>query len=92
MQKIGQVLKGINLNRDKYVSREFQLYGYKLAEELGDLEHKSIYIRFAKTIPRAILEQAKNFVKDTKNVKNPAKYFMWKLKELRQLSKISKRS
>jgi hypothetical protein len=31
-----------------------------------------------------MLEEARNFVKDSSNVKNPAKLFMWKLTELRK--------
>lgn len=87
LQKISQILKNINLSQDKYVSREFQLYGYHLAEELGDLGHKSIYIKFAKTIPRPLLEQARNFVKNANRAKSPARLFMWKLKELRKVIK-----
>lgn len=88
LQKIGQILKNINLSQDKYVSREFQLYGYHLAEELSDLAHKSIYIKFAKTIPRPLLEQARNFVKNASHAKSPARLFMWKLKELRKSKKF----
>lgn len=84
MQKLNQILKSFDLNHDKYVSREFQLYGYKLAEELGDLSHKALYIKLAKTAPRPLLEQARNFVKDAGNVNSPARLFMWKLKELRR--------
>lgn len=68
----------------KYISREFQDYGYRLAEELGDLEHKALYIKLAKTLPRKILEQARNFVKDAIGARNKARLFMWKLKELRK--------
>jgi hypothetical protein len=81
-QKIGQILKQFDPLKDKYISREFQKYGYDLAVELGDLAHKSLYIKLAKETPRAILEKAKNFVKDAK-ARNKAKLFMWKLKELR---------
>jgi len=81
-QKIGQILANFNPLKDKYISREFQKYGYDLAVELGDLAHKSLYIKLAKETPRAILEKARNFVKDAK-ARNKAKLFMWKLKELR---------
>jgi len=81
-QKIGQILANFNPLKDKYISREFQKYGYDLAVELGDLAHKSLYIKLAKETPRAILEKAKNFVKDAR-ARNKAKLFMWKLKELR---------
>jgi hypothetical protein len=78
------ILTKINLQEDKYISREFQDYGYHLAEELNDLKHKSLYIKLAKELPRVLLEKARNFVKDAYQVKNPAKLFMWKLKELKK--------
>ena len=78
-----QILGGFDWDRDKYVSREFQLYGYQLAEELGDMAHKSMYIKFAKEVPRPVLEQARNFVRDAGKVKSRARLFMWKLKQLR---------
>lgn len=68
---------------DRFISREFQKYAYDLAEELGDLDHKSLYMRLAKITPRHLLEQAKYFVKDAGNVKSPARLYMWKLKQLR---------
>lgn len=83
MQKIGDVLKSFNPIEDKYISREFQAYGIYLAEELGDYKHKALYIRLAKTIPRAILEKALSFVKDA-NAKNKGRLFMWKMGELRK--------
>ncbi len=70
--------KGIN----KYVSREFQDYGYRLAAELGDLSHKSLYIKLAKTYDRAILEACKRFVMDS-NADSKGALFMWKLKQLK---------
>ncbi|PIU28673.1 hypothetical protein COT08_00715, partial [Candidatus Woesebacteria bacterium CG07_land_8_20_14_0_80_44_9] len=63
---------------------EFQKYGYDLAVELGDLEHKALYIKLAKETPRKILEQARNFVKDAGRVKSRARLFMWKLTELKK--------
>jgi len=82
-QTIGQILAKFDPLKDKYISREFQKYGYDLAVELGDLAHKSLYIKLAKEVPRAILEEAKNFVKDSR-ARNKAKLFMWKLGELRK--------
>jgi hypothetical protein len=78
------VLAKINLQEDKYISREFQDYGYHLAEELDDLKHKALYIKLAKELPRVLLEKAINFVKDAYQVKNPAKLFMWKLQQLKK--------
>jgi len=82
MQSVGAILKKFNPIEDKYISREFQAYGIYLAEELGDYKHRALYIRLAKTVPRAILEKALSFVKDG-NAKSRAKLFMWKLKKLR---------
>ena len=82
MQTVGDILKKFNPIEDKYISREFQAYGIFLAETLGDYKHRGIYIRLAKTIPRAILEKALSFVKDSK-ARNKARLFMWKMKQLK---------
>ena len=71
-------------DKKKYISQEWQDYAYRLAVFLDDLTHKSLYMRLAKTYPRPILEQAKNFVTDAYQVKNKARLFMWKLKELKK--------
>ena len=83
VQSIGQILLKFNPLEDKYISREFQSYGIYLAEELDDYRHKAIYIKLAKTVPRAILEKAHSFVKDA-NARNKARLFMWKMKQLRE--------
>mgnify|MGYP006958004170 CR=1 FL=1 len=84
---MGDLLKDFDWEEKKYISREFQDYGYRLAEELNDLEHKALYIKLAKETPRNLLEKARNFVKDASKVKNPARLFMWKLTELRKAKK-----
>ncbi|MFH1840670.1 MAG: hypothetical protein ABH807_00725 [Candidatus Shapirobacteria bacterium] len=81
MQSLKDLLKHHHNDANKYVSREFQDYGYRLAVELDDLAHKSLYIKLAKTLPRAILEQARSFVKDA-NARSRGKLFMWKVGEL----------
>lgn len=83
MQKIGDILLKFNPVEDKYISREFQKYGIYLAETLDDYKHKSLYIRLAKTVPRAILEKALTFVKDAQ-AHSKGRLFMWKMKELRK--------
>lgn len=88
-QSLGQILTDFNPLKDKYISREFQKYGYDLAVELGDLEHKTLYIKLAKETPRAILEKARYFVKDAK-ARNRGKLFMWKLGELKKVDKERK--
>lgn len=88
MQKIGDVLKGYKLeDTDKYVSREFQKYAYDLAVELGDLAHKSLYMKLAKETPRILLEKARSFVKDAENARSKGRLFMWKLSELKKAMK-----
>jgi hypothetical protein len=86
--KVGDVLKRFEDKKDKYISFEFQKYGYGLAEELGDLKNKSLYIKLAKTTPRIMLEDARNFVSDAANVKSKPKLFMWKLSELKERVKL----
>jgi hypothetical protein len=71
---------------NKYVSREYQDYGYRLAMDLDDESHKSLYIRMAKTIDRGILEQARTFVIDS-NAFSRAKLFMWKVKQIKDQKK-----
>jgi len=83
MQKIGDILTLFNPLEDKYISREFQSYGIYLSEELGDYKHRSLYIRLAKTVPRAVLEKALTFVKDA-NANSKPKLFMWKMKRLKE--------
>jgi len=70
---------------NKYVTREWQDYGYRLAKELDDEAHKSLYIKMAKNEDRTLLEQAKRFVIDA-NADNRGALFMWKVKELRKKS------
>ncbi|MEK7112512.1 MAG: hypothetical protein AAB875_04240 [Patescibacteria group bacterium] len=84
MQKVSDILKNFKSDEDKYISREFQKYGYELAKDLGDLKNKSLYIKLAKEVPRGLLESAKNFVSDAYQVKSRPKLFMWKLGQLRK--------
>lgn len=81
MQKIGDILTSFNPLEDKYISREFQSYGYYLSEELNDIKHKGLYMKLAKTLPRAVLEKALSYVKDA-GVSRKGALFMWKLKQL----------
>ena len=88
MQSVRDILKKFNPLEDRYVSREFQAFGVHLSKKLQDERHKSLYMKLAKTIPRAILEEALRFVSDS-NARNKAALFMWKLKELNAFSKKS---
>lgn len=91
MKSLGDILKGFDPLKDKYISREFQKYGYDLAVELGDLKHKSLYIKLAKEEPRALLEEARNFVKDAGKVRSRPRLFMWKLALLKKEGKKKKK-
>lgn len=68
---------------NKYISQEFQDYGYRLAVDLDDLKHKALYIKLAKTVDRSILERARQFAIDAFTANSRAKLFMWKMKELK---------
>lgn len=86
MQSIKSVLDKFNPTTDKYVSREFQTFGIHLAEELDDYKHKSLYIKLAKTLPRAVLEKALTFACDS-TAKNKGALFMWKLEQYKKEAK-----
>ncbi len=91
-QSLGDILKRLDPLKDKYISKEFQKYGYDLAMELGDPEHKALYIKMAKEVPRPILEKARYFVKDAK-ARSRGRLFMWKVKELKSLNqKVDKKA
>ena len=85
MQSISDILSTHNpLGKKHYISREFQDYGLRLAQSLGDMKNKSLYIKLAKTVPRRWLEEALTCVKDAVNVKSKPRLFMWKLKQLKK--------
>ncbi|MBN1331960.1 hypothetical protein JW978_03685 [Candidatus Dojkabacteria bacterium] len=72
------------MNAAKYVTHEFQDYGYRLAVKLDDLEHKALYIRLAKNEKRPYLDQALSYTLDYPKARNKAKIFMWKLGDLKR--------
>lgn len=87
LQSIGSLLTQYQVvDKGGHISQEFQDFGYRLAVNLEDMSHKSLYIKMAKTIDRKILEEALSFVVDS-NAKSKARLFMWKVKELRNASK-----
>jgi len=82
---LGDVLSKYQLtDKGGYVTKEFQDFGLQLAGKLNDLKHKSLYIRMAKTVDRAILERALAFVSDAHSAKSKARLFMWKVKLLKE--------
>ena len=82
-QSMFDLLSKYDLDKNKYISQEWQDYAYRLAGFLDDVKNKSLYMRLSKNTPRAQLEEAKNFITDAYQVKNKARLFMWKLKEIK---------
>lgn len=74
--------KNILNDKHKYISREYQYYGLRLASKLGDPKRATMYIKWAKEKPRVILETAFSFAIDYPNAKDRSKIFMWKVKQL----------
>ncbi len=69
-------------NKHKYISTEYQMYGLRLAGKLNDSKRATMYIKWAKEKPRAILEMAYSFCIDYPSARDKSKIFMWKVKEL----------
>lgn len=67
-----------------YITQEFQDFAYRMAVELDDMAHKSLYMRLAKKEDRGMLERALSFVSDADNAKSKGKLFMWKLQQLKK--------
>lgn len=81
------IISKFDFKNEKYISVEFQKYGYDLAVELDDLPHKALYIKMAKTTPREILEKARSFVSDA-NARSKGRLYMWKVHQLKLEKKI----
>ncbi len=87
MQTLAQIL--VNLKeRDagKYLSQEWQLFAYRLAQDLNDMKRISFYMKLAKNENRTLLEKSWDFVKEANNPRSRAALFLWKLKELKKAS------
>lgn len=82
---MGNLLSDYKIDEDKQrrISREWQDYAYRLALELEDKAHTSLYMRLVKNTPRPILEEARVFVKGAINAKSKGRLYMWKVKELK---------
>lgn len=86
-QSLGSLLERFAVeDKGGRISREFQDYAYRLAVDLNDLDHKSLYMKLAKSVERRMLEQARTFVLDA-NATSKARLFMWKLSQLRKEAK-----
>jgi len=84
---VGKILKNFSPLKDKYISREFQKYGYDLAQALGDLKNCSLYIKLAKEEPRPVLEKIKYEVLESGRG-NLGRLFMWKIGQYRWRKKL----
>lgn len=84
MQSLKQLIQAKSpVDKNKFVTREYQDYGYRLAAELGDLKHKALYIKLAKEVDRAALDQCRRFVLDS-NADSKGALFMWKLAQIKK--------
>src|SRR3989344_2459609 len=93
IQTIKDIFQGSDFwdrNTRKYITKEFQEYGYRLALKLNDIERKSLYIKLAKEIDRPLLDRALSFAIDYPKANRKARVFMWKLKELKEERKRKK--
>lgn len=82
LEAVQKIFEKKDWTKGKYSKHEFQVYGYYLAQQLGDERHASLYIKLAKNTPRGLLQESLTFVKAA-NAKQPPRLFMWKLKQLR---------
>lgn len=72
------------------IAHEFQDFAYRLAMSLSHAEDREtigLCMRLAKKKPRALLEQARDFVQDA-HADNKVALFLWKLKELEKLKRL----
>lgn len=88
MKSVGEILKQKSLKGDFRNKYEYQAFGNKLAEDLEDLNHRSLYIRMAKREERKLLEQARDFVMRSENATTKGRLFMWKFTELKNQAKL----
>lgn len=79
-----QIVEEINGRRNR-IRYQFQELGMMLATKLGDLGHRSLYMKLAKYEEQELLMDAMHYVLASPNVtsSNLGALFMWKLKELK---------
>ena len=71
------------------IKYEFQAYGQRLAGELHDSARETLYMKLAKEVDRRLLEQAREYVVGSENVRSRGALFMYKLTELRKKQQLS---
>ncbi len=74
---------------EKRVTKSYQMTGLKIAEILGDKEHKALYIKLAKENNENFLLGLAKDIADRDNVNNKGAYFMTMLKKHKNESKNS---
>ena len=84
MKKVSDIIQSRKFSRDYRCSHEFQAYGNRLAEELGDKKHRTLYIKLAKTEDRNILEEARVSVLSSRKATTKGKLFMWKVGQIKK--------
>ncbi len=84
ISNIKDILAKKSFTPDVRNKHEFQAYGNRLADELGDSKKRALYIKLAKTTDRNLLEAAREFVMRSENATTKGKLFMWKLTQLKQ--------
>ena len=70
MQSIKNLIKIKQFTPDFRNKHEFQAYANRLAEELGDITHRALYMRVVKLHPRGRIEAAKDFALGYEKEKN----------------------
>jgi hypothetical protein len=88
LKSIKDILQSKDLSGDTRNKHEFQAYGNRLADELGDQKHRALYIKLAKQEDRNLLEKAREFVVGQENVTTKGRLFMWKLGNLKKEKKL----
>ena len=91
MKKISEIIENRKIKKDHRNKYEFQAFGNRLAEELHDIKHRSLYIKLAKNEERSLLEQAREYVLRSENATTKGKLFMWKLSQLKDELKEQKK-
>ena len=84
MESISDIISKKSLTGDHRNKYEFQAYGNRLAEELNDARHRSLYIKLAKEEDRNLLEAARLYTLGAENITEKGRLFMWKLGELKK--------
>lgn len=84
MKSIGEITNVVQIKKNTRNTYEYQAYGNRLCEELGDSTKRALYIKLAKNEDRNLLEIAR--LHALSNEKNPTKgkIFMWKLSQLKK--------